>query len=176
MKLIGYQGEDRIDGATVLEVLLESGRRIDGSIDSADVRCESEGKPWCRYKEVEREGPCELAHQPHVPEVRHAEEENECRASDLENVKIAPVSSSDLLAPRGENLGDGESDDDCKRYEYELEYRHCSRCLTDRRSAVSDSADRTRPCHGSMPPDGNPGQSNRAVAGPLQRFVGRRRG
>ncbi|MDP7067260.1 MAG: hypothetical protein QF637_06535, partial [Acidimicrobiales bacterium] len=46
--------------------------------------------------------------------------------------------------------------------------------LTDRRSAASNSADRTRPCHRSMPPDGNQGQLNRAVDGPLQRLVGRR--
>ena len=43
---------------------------------------------------------------------------------------------------------------------------------TDRRSAASNSADRTRPCHPSMPPDSNQGQLNRAVDGPLQRLVG----
>ena len=49
-------------------------------------------------------------------------------------------------------------------------------CLTDRRSAASNSADRIRSCHRSMPPDGNQGQLNRAVDGPLQRLVGRRFG
>ena len=42
---------------------------------------------------------------------------------------------------------------------------------TDRRSAARNSADRTRPCRHSVPPDRNHGQLNRAVAGPLQRFV-----
>ena len=37
---------------------------------------------------------------------------------------------------------------------------------TDRRSAASNSADRTRPYRLSMPPDGNPGQLERAVGGP----------
>lgn len=46
--------------------------------------------------------------------------------------------------------------------------------LFDRRSAAHDSADWSRPCPGSMPPDGNQGQFNQAVAGPLQRHVERR--
>ena len=54
-------------------------------------------------------------------------------------------------------------------------FMHGSGGLTDRRSAAINSADRTRPsCHG-MPPDGNQGQLKPAVAGPLQRLVGRRR-
>ena len=40
---------------------------------------------------------------------------------------------------------------------------------TDRRSAASNSADRTRSCRHSMPPCGTQGQLNRAVDGPLQR-------
>jgi hypothetical protein len=48
------------------------------------------------------------------------------------------------------------------------------RSLTDRRSAASNSADRIRSCPRSMPPDGNQGQLNRAVDGPLQRLVRRR--
>ena len=32
-----------------------------------------------------------------------------------ESVKIAPVASSDLLAPGREDLGDAESDDNCER-------------------------------------------------------------
>jgi hypothetical protein len=44
-------------------------------------------------------------------------------------------------------------------------------CLTNRRSAASNSADRTRPCPKSMPPEGNQGQLNQAVADPLQRLV-----
>jgi hypothetical protein len=42
--------------------------------------------------------------------------------------------------------------------------------LTARRSAVSNRADRIRPCRPSMPPGGTEGQLNRAVAGPLQRL------
>ncbi|MCP4896966.1 MAG: PEP-CTERM sorting domain-containing protein [bacterium] len=45
--------------------------------------------------------------------------------------------------------------------------------LTDRRSAASNSADRSRPSRDNMTPDCNQGQSKRAVGGPLQRF-GRR--
>jgi hypothetical protein len=46
-------------------------------------------------------------------------------------------------------------------------------CLTDRCSAVSNSASRARPCPRSMLPDGNQGQLSRGVVGPLRRFVGR---
>lgn len=45
---------------------------------------------------------------------------------------------------------------------------------TDRHSAASNSADRIRSCHASMTPDGNQGQLNGAVGGPLQRLVIRR--
>ena len=48
-----------------------------------------------------------------------------------------------------------------------------SRRLTDRRSAASNSAGRSRPSRDNMTPDCNQGQSKRAVGGPLQRF-GRR--
>ncbi len=51
---------------------------------------------------------------------------------------------------------------------------HSRRRLTDRRSAASNSADRTRSCRHSMPPGGTQGQLNRAVDGPLQRLVIRR--
>ena len=39
---------------------------------------------------------------------------------------------------------------------------------------MSNSADRSRLTRHIMPPDGSEGQLNRAVAGPLQRLVGRR--
>jgi hypothetical protein len=42
------------------------------------------------------------------------------------------------------------------------------RLITDRHSAASNGADRFRPCHRSMPPNGDQGQFNRAIAGPSE--------
>jgi hypothetical protein len=65
-----------------------------------------------------------------------------------------------------ERISSGDHGDSAWRTKKRVAKAVCH--LTDRRSAASESADRSRPCSRSMPPDGNPGQSNRAVVGLLQ--------
>jgi hypothetical protein len=79
------------------------------------------------------------------------------RASDLIAYERPPIS----LIVADERINENE----IARYSKSVIKCACVR-LTDRRSAASNSADRTRPCHLSMPPGGNQGQLYRAPAGP----------